>query len=269
MYYIIQENLYREFHFNTMIDHFKKHNLEYEMVPFRPFTDELHFKTDRKDVFFFGSINGSQLALKYGWYPGCFYNDNHDFKVYGEKFREHLLNSDFQILSSTDEVPQEFGNFFFARPSKDTKVFSGQPFSRSAWEEYIQKDDTGILIKQETEILVASLKEVQQEIRCWIVKGKLVTMSQYKIGRRVVYQNQDNNIDASLFVRDMLKIYQPADAFVLDICLHNDEYKIVEINCINCSGFYDMDMSKLLQSLEHNFNKKDHEELNQPNTVSY
>jgi len=103
-------------------------------------------------------------------------------------------------------------------------------------------------------VLVAPLKSnIQQEIRCWIVDGKPVTISQYKIGSRVVYQNHDNNEEAWIFAKDMCKIYCPAKAFVLDICLYQDEYKVVEINCINCSGFYDGDMSKLIQALENTF----------------
>lgn len=58
---------------------------------------------------------------------------------------------------------------------------------------------------------------------------------------------------AENYARDMARIYCPAKAFVLDICLYQDEYKIVEINCINCSGFYDADMSKLIQALENTF----------------
>ena len=51
----------------------------------------------------------------------------------------------------------------------------------------------------------------------------------------------------------MISIYQPAEAFVMDICLTPDGWKIVEINCINCSGFYNGDMQKLLIALENYF----------------
>lgn len=51
MYYIIQENLFKERHFNTLIDYLKRYGLEYEIIPYRPFTEELIFKTDRKDVY--------------------------------------------------------------------------------------------------------------------------------------------------------------------------------------------------------------------------
>ena len=51
----------------------------------------------------------------------------------------------------------------------------------------------------------------------------------------------------------MVDIYQLADAFVIDVCRTKDGLKIVECNCINCSGFYNIDEQKLIVSLEENF----------------
>lgn len=256
MFYLIQENLYREFHHKTLIEYLDRYNLPYEHMPFRPFTDELIFKTDRKDVWLFGSVNASKIGKKYGWNPGSLYNENHDFEVYGSYYGKDMLNSDGVVISAYDPVPDKMGNVFFARPTKDTKVFSGGLFTRGQWEDYMKEtDDTSVrsAIDQETKILVAPPKHIQQEIRCWVVGGKIASISQYKIGNRVVYQNHDNNEEAHIFVRSLIKKFQPAKAYVIDICLFQDEYKVVEINCINCSGFYDVDMSKLIQALENTF----------------
>lgn len=257
MYYVIQENLFREYHFRTLIEHLERSKLSYEVVPFRPFTDELQVKSDRKDVWFFGSVNGTKVAEKYGWKPGVMYNDNHDLEVYGKYYGDNMLNADGTVLDFGTPLPPDYPPFFFARPTKDTKVFSGQMFSRDGWEEWakdLRDSNLSQSLNKETKILIAPLKTTQQEIRCWIVDGKLVTASQYKIGNRVNYLNMDNNQEVAIFAKQMCKLYCPAKAFVLDICLYQDEYKVVEINCINCSGFYDGDMSKLIQSLENTFN---------------
>lgn len=257
MYYIIQENLFREYHYNTLVEYLNRYGLEYETIPFRPFTELLEFKTDRKDVWFFGSVNGARVAEKYGWNPGTLYNDSHDFEVYAPKYGENMLNHDAKVINVGDAIPEEIPYAFFARPAKDTKSFSGQVFTIDSWQEYIKDLSDSSMIQsltQETKVVVAPLKSnIQQEIRCWVVDGRVVTISQYKIGSRVVYQNMDNNQEAMIFCKDMCKLFCPAKAFVIDICLYNDEYKVVEINCINCSGFYDGDMSKLIQSLENAF----------------
>jgi hypothetical protein len=258
MYYIIQENLFREHHFNTLIEHLKRYNMDYEVIPFRPFTDELEFKTDRKNVWAFGSTNLAVVAKKYDWYPGSMYNENHDLTVYGAHYGNHMLNSDGKVINFGDKVPEDYPHLFFARPTKDTKQFSGQIFTHESWNEWSQEIEDSSLkqtLTAETQILIAPLKEIQQEIRCWIVDGKPVTISQYKIGRRVNYLNMDNNQEAQIFAQQICDLYCPADAFVLDICLSEDEYKVLEINCINCSGFYDGNMSKLIQALEAKFSK--------------
>jgi hypothetical protein len=260
MYYIIQENLFREHHFNTLIEHLKRYNLDHEIIPFKPFTNELEFKTDRIDVWPFGSTNLAEVAKKYNWNPGSMYNENHDFSVYGKYYGENMLNHDGRIINFGDKAPDDYPELFFARPTKDTKQFTGQVFSKESWNEWSKEIEDSSLkqtLTKETQILIAPCKNIQQEIRCWIVDGKPVTISQYKIGSRVNYLNMDNNQEALIFAKEICDLYCPARAFVLDICLSNDEYKVVEINCINCSGFYDGNMSKLIQSLENTFSYGD------------
>ncbi len=259
MYYVIQENLFREFHFNTLIEYLKRYNLEYETVPFKPFTGVIEHVTDRKDVWFFGSVNGANVAKQYGWNPGSLANENHDHEVYGPKYGKEMLNSDGFVIKIGDPLPESLPYTFFARPTGDTKTFSGGLFTKDSWKEWIEDLTSSNMMQsvtEETKVLFAPLKShIQQEIRCWIVNGEPVTISQYKIGDRVVYQNMDNNPEAIIYARNIAKLYSPAKAYVLDICLWENEYKVVEINCINCSGFYDGDMSKLIQALENTFNK--------------
>lgn len=256
MYYVIQENLFREYHFNSLIDYLKRYGLEYEIVKYKPFVHEVEVKTERKDVWFFGSIN-TGMALKHkDWKPGIIYNKNFDFDIYLKKYGENLLNS--------DGVVEDFGNIidweleeYFIRPTRDTKTFESNLYTEKQWDEYIYETiRTGTVndIVEQTKILYASPKPIiQQEIRCWIIDGEPITMSQYRIGKRFNLLNMDHNEEAYIFAKDMAKIYSPARAFVLDICLYNDEYKIVELGCIHHCGFYDANMSKLIQALEKTF----------------
>lgn len=255
MYYVIQENLFKEYHFNTLIDHLKRYGLEYELVEYRPFVDNVQVKTDRKDVWFFGSVNAAMKLGHKDWYPGIMYNDQHDFDVYLEEYGNNLLNSDTKI--------RNFGIYldenepFFARPTRDTKIFESKIWSPEEWKDYVMEtcnSNTFDDISKQTRVMTSSPKrDIQQEIRCWIVDGEPVTMSQYKIGRRVNMLNMDHNEESYIFAKNMAKIFSPSRAYVMDVCLYNDDYKIVEINCINMSGFYDGNMSKLIQSLENTF----------------
>lgn len=261
MYYVIQENLFKEYHFNTLIDHLKRYGLEYELVEYRPFVDNVQVKTDRKDVWFFGSVNAAMKLGHKDWYPGIMYNEDHDFEKYLLKYRENMLNSEAKVLEFGHLLGKEETNAnrwgVFIRPSRDTKIFESRVYTGQEWNSYIDEtinSGSYLDISKETKMVVSNPKpDIQQEIRCWIVDGEPVTMSQYKIGKRVNMLNMDHNEESYIFAKNMAKVFSPSRAYVMDVCLYNDDYKIVEINCINMSGFYDGNMSKLIQSLENTF----------------
>lgn len=181
-------------------------------------------------------------------------NENHDYEIYSKEYGlNNMLNGDGIVINFTDKIP--FDDFmFFARPTLDTKSFSGQVFTQESWREYVEtcrKNDAVNLIQEETKILVSPLKNIQQEVRCWVVGGKVITASRYKLGNYVTYENYDNESFYVDFAQKMVDKYQPADCFVLDVCLADDELKIVEVNCINCAGFYDLNLYKLIEALEN------------------
>lgn len=252
MYYVIQENLFKEYGYHALVNHLKKMEIPYEEVKYIPFSETLEVKSDRKDVFFFGSSNAGMAGRKkYDWTPGHFINENFTMEKYLPAYGDHMLNSDADIMSIGDwkiESKNIAANEFFARPLGDGKEFTGQVFTLKDWEEYT---DGNQVLTEDTKILFCPIKRTQQEIRCWMVDGKCITCSQYRIGSRGNYLNMDHNEEAVLFAEKMAKIYQPARAFCLDICLYEDEYKIVELGCINHCGFYDANMGKLINALEN------------------
>jgi hypothetical protein len=56
MYYIIQENTFREENYDIIWQTLDRMNLPYEIVKVLPFLEDFEYKTDRKDVFCFGSL---------------------------------------------------------------------------------------------------------------------------------------------------------------------------------------------------------------------
>lgn len=264
MYYIVQENTFREKHYQTLIDTLERFGFEYEIVKFRPFIHQIEFNTTRKDVFCFGATMMSQASMQHDWYPGSLMNANHDIEVYGKHY--DMLNADAHVIEVDEPLPLE--NFvFFARPTKDTKMFTGQLFTQEAWyqwvnqmrQEYLDEGKTISVLqdfKNKSKIFISSVKEIYQEIRCWIVGGNVVSISQYKIGSRVVYENLDHEMEPWNFAQSQVWKYQVADAFCLDICLTSEGYKVVEVNCMSSAGFYEVNMQKLLMALEDHFNAK-------------
>ncbi len=258
MFYLIQKNVFKFEHYDVIFEALNRLGLEYEVVDCPPFTDRLEFNTTRKDVFCFGSVKMAGQAVKEGWYPGSFYGGNHDFLAYKDEYKDNLLNYDSEICGFAE--PLDFTRYIdralFIRPCKDSKVFNGAVYSKMKWEDLVYNSLTNghvTILTPDTPIQVSEVKVVYREIRVWIVDGKVVTASYYRYHTNSVFF-EEVEPEALEFAQRMVDIYQVAEAFVMDVCYTPDGWKIVEINCINCSGFYKGDMQKVIMALEAKFN---------------
>lgn len=249
MFYLIQKNVFRETNYNKIFETVQKLGLPYEEVEFGP--DGLFtFETDRKDVFLFGSIRLAKQGTEKGWSPGSLLNDNHDYSVYSQHYKENLLNYDSVVQRVDEEIIWLPNELKFIRPTKDSKTFTGQLFSKGKWDDLVGNSLYGLNnVKLDTLIQVATPKTIYKEARTWIVNKKVVTSSYYRFGDNVEYM-EDVEPEGLQFAQAMAELYQVADAFVLDICLTPDGWKIVEINCINMSGFYKGDLQRVVMALE-------------------
>lgn len=257
MFYIVQERLFKEFEWDDLINSLERLDLPYEIVKVRPFIDTIEFETERKDVFCFGALKMARIFKQYGWNPGCIMTPNHDFEVYKNHYKEHLLNYDSKIYKFGDDW--DWGDRdYFIRPTQDTKTFTGKEFSHEEWlkrrHEWLTNGHSTTLTK-DTPIQVASIKRIQKEFRFWIIGGQIITSSLYRNGCFINYSNIVDD-EATDFCKEMIKIYQLADSFVMDICLTEGEWKIIECGCINCCGWYRANISKVLMAVEDYYNDK-------------
>ena len=269
MHYIVQENIFRETNYQLVMQALDRLKLPYSIVRIFPFVDKITLLQDIPDdfnvdglpdynppstnVFVFGAVKLARIAQKKQWHPGSMLNDNHDFNVYKQYYKENLLNYDSIIGTVSHALSIHWHGNLFIRPTRDSKAFTGKLFTATEWRELCILNEPTEIFNESTPIQIASPKIIQKEIRLWIVDGKIVTGSQYKLGSLLL---ADGNYDpeAEVFAQKMIDLFQPAKAFVMDVCLHENSWKIVEINCINASGFYMADMQKLLISLERCWN---------------
>jgi hypothetical protein len=182
MFYLVQENTFREDGYTHLLQALDRLGLPYEIVKVRPFIEELEFATKRKDVFCFGGFKMARLAQKYDWSPGALMTPNHNFVVYRNYYQGNLLNYDSRVYQFGEDFPWP-DLAYFIRPTKDTKLFSGQVFNIIDWQTFKQDAMDSSYHSQpasDTLIQVAPIKRVQKEFRFWIVDGRIVTASQYK-----------------------------------------------------------------------------------------
>jgi hypothetical protein len=257
MFYVIQENVFREENYNKIFDVMKRLKLPYEILRFDKNGEFNKLMNRRKDVFVFGSVRAARLSTQMEWVPGSFYGKNHDFQIYKDHYKKNLLNYDSLLKDIADPIVWEPNEVKFIRPSKDSKVFNGKLYSKIKWEDTVQMVKEKYLgVMPPVTIQVTSPKKIYKEARIWVVDGKVVTSSYYKFGDNVVW-TEDVEPEGLEFAQRMIDLYKVAPAFVMDICLTPDGWKIVEINCINCSGFYRGDLQKLVMALEDLYNDVD------------
>lgn len=259
MLHLLQKDVFGEHHYAKLVEALERLKLPYSIVRITPGTNELIIETgpshvNTTNVFCWGSVKLAHIAGNYGWKPGSFFNDAHDYRVYAERYGEEMLNANSRIIkfSESFEAPSPI---FFARPCGDTKAFTGQCFMRSSWDEFVKfhlENGKRPTLNEDTFVQIAPRKDIQREFRTWVVQGKVVTASQYKIGTQVVHERctEPHVLEYAQRIAD---IYRPAEAFVLDVCMVDDTMRVVEINCINCAGFYCADLQRLLMSVEDAF----------------
>jgi hypothetical protein len=259
MFYLVQENTFKEQGFDDLIASFERLGLEYEIVKAPPFVEEIEFKTTRKDVFAFGALKMARLASKYDWFPGMLMTPNHDYEAYRPHYGANLLNYDSKVVPIVEDIKWEHEQYFI-RPTLDSKNFTGRVFFKNTWKKFrneLFENGYTQTLTPDTLVQYAEPKKIYKEIRFFIVGDKIVTGSQYRLGQYTLAYSDIIDNEAYEFCQKMIAIFKLAEAFVMDVCLTPDGWKIVECGCINCAGFYKADMMKLICALEEHFGSKE------------
>lgn len=273
MLHIIQENVFREEHYDDIIYAIDRLGLDYKIVRVYPYIDKAVEVKDIPDnylgdiddlpdvsigdaekVWCWGSLKISRYAKIRGWTPGVIIDDNYDYTEYSKWWKDYLLNWDSTIQKLSD--PIDFNNGLkFLRPTADSKAFTGAVYDEEKWNNTKKAylDDVSYSqFSSDTLIQVSSVKNIQKEIRLWIVNKTVITGSIYQLNGRF-HTNPDIDPEATQFANKVIARGNLADAWVLDVCLSNGEWKVMEAGCINHAGFYKADLQKLVIAIEDHY----------------
>lgn len=256
MHWVLQQNLFAEEGWTTLVDTLARFNIPYSVHKVVPFVGELLPDVHPSgNVICFGSYSMRHIAKARNWYPGVFDLEPFDFRQQCNHWGEHMLN--FGAKVSTFEAAVFDEPEYFVRPIHDSKHFAGKVFDQEdfvSWQTSVckLKLDYGNSLNNDTLIQMCPIRKILREYRFWVVKGEIVTASLYKIGWTIHYQSEVEQRYYD-YVKERIAEWQPLEAFVIDVCDTPDGIKIVEINTINSSGFYAGDMQKLVFAMEENF----------------
>lgn len=253
MYYIIQKNVFTDPRYDEIFRVLKRLNLPFETIDFSSNSDTLVYETNRKDVFVYGSVKLAKLTRNFDWQPGSFYGNNHEFEKYALGFGVNLVNEKSRLFQFSDNFDWQNERELFIKPSRDAKIFTGKVFSKVEWEDFVYYtlcDKKQTKITAESNIQVSKAHKIIKEARLWIVDNKIVTSSYYLFHDGTEFEENVSD-EALVFGQKMANLFRVAAAYVLDIALTYDGWKVVEVNCINSAGFYKANVENIVLALEH------------------
>lgn len=254
MLWVIQENIANEDKFNSLIESIQEIGDKVQLVKVVPFVGDIIPDVDCDgDVICFGSYSMRHTAVEKGWSPGVFDIDWFPYTSLIEELGNQVLNHD-AIVGKFGEIDPSWDEFFI-RPTHDGKEFAGTVETRQRFRDWqlrvveLGLQNTVSTLGFDTEVLCASLKRIDQEYRFFIVNGKVSTGSRYKLGKRVVYEEAYEHDEAvAQTFADQLAHRIPFP-YVLDLSYTDGEWKVIELNTMNCAGFYACDVQKLVFDL--------------------
>lgn len=269
MFWVVQNNIYQEVGQEKLLKLLKKRNIPYEEVKVVPFGDLLlpsHFDSHNfhgsidelyevqidanQPIMVLGGTSLTRIAKKKGWTPGSFLNDNFHYDVWKNAYDKHLLNSEAVVDTFRNISPP--WETFFIRPCEDSKDFAGTVYKKedfNVWREDLLSVE-GRCDFADKDMIASPVKEITAEYRFFVVDGTIATYSQYKQGDKLF---KSTNVEQEVidFANEMITLWQPARAFVIDIADTPEGFRVIEINNFNSAGFYAADVEKIIDAIEN------------------
>lgn len=188
-----------------------------------------------------------------------FHNEYFDQNIL-KNFNLPLLNSDSEFFDLKDKknLNKRFKEAKFIKPSNDEKSFCAGIIEREETIEYFIKKQIHNESALENIVLISDLKKIDYEFRFFVINKEIITGSKYFENNKLKIENINNSIgqEAWNFATDCINNFCPSANCVIDVCLTNGKWKIVEFNAINCSGFYACDTKKINEALKCYFENK-------------
>lgn len=203
---------------------------------------------------------------------GCGFYDKETYAVsnYSKYLGEEFLNESYIImplskLANTSDftaniIGSYISNYAFIKPNSGFKSFTGDTVDYSDIGNHCRS-----LLKMgvnENELCIISpSKDIETfEFRFWIINGEIITNSVYSWASLDNFDKIEPDNEMVDYVNKIIKDIK-IPAYTVDICILEDEFKVVEINNIYTSGTYDCDLEKLYIGLR-NLAIKEYEDNN-------
>jgi|LakMenEpi03Aug12_release.lakeMendotaPanAssembly.Ray.scaffolds.fasta_scaffold01889_75 hypothetical protein len=256
MKFMFQTNLISEYQLQLLVPVLDK--LPFESIGIIPFSHEISSDNELVGTAYipYGSTSLTLKAKELGW-QGVHFNDNFDYEV-ALKNRTDMLNG--ELVTTVGEyvdylstvLDHELEERIFIRPVLDLKQFAGEVTTKMECLKFFldalaADTSKAAQLTKDTKIVVNTPHDIMAEWRWFIIDGKVVSGSLYRCDGRLIKQRvTDQRITEE--AQELADIWLPDSCCVMDTALLGPDgvVKVVEFNCINCSGFYDHDVELIM-----------------------
>lgn len=232
----------------------------FQEIKFRPFaqTFDITLKYPYEEYFPLTSVNTMLLMKKLG--SKVFFNESqYDYIRFGEMYGENFINEKMKVVKFSDLLNLK-GESLFIRDAYGDNIIKGRvKFGEEEYQlmygEFFGRSMGDKKIDDDYPIVISPPVNIESEYRFFVVNNEIVTSSMYHINREYWIKNIDDrsipeNDKLWTFAEQMKEIYSPEESFVLDIAILSDgTMKVLECNCLNCSGFYSINMDILIKKI--------------------
>jgi len=256
----------------SIVEYLKSQNIPYHEIQYIPFAQPGDITLPEIDgpVIFRGSLNFASYLLRASKYYPLLFEDlkTFDCSNYYPMFTDItrygsptlLLNKNFLMMpignllaqksfiskvlcSILDQNPK-----VFIRPNSGQKSFAGQVVTLGKFEDFVKFIQENLGCKPNELVLVSKYYEIKTEYRAVIIDHKVISVSEYSPTKKIV--DLTDNTYLANWIDDLLLDFTGPIAYTLDIAEEADNmYSILEINSLNCAGWYDNDVPKIVEAL--------------------
>lgn len=229
----------------------QKYDIAFRPIVVTPFTHEVEEDVSDIDgmVIAYGSNVMEDVVNDYGWKPGwfpCIHDEKSVLKIFGNDYINHDM-----IITNSDEYLNRVNEFqyYFIKPNDD-KYFAGTITDKNMMPFVVESEGRHFGTPKVYDICISSVKRIKKEWRFFVVDRKIVTGSKYHGENLKLEIEYGYDPMAEIFAEKMIDKYHHANTFVIDIAkMKNGSFKVVEINCLNCSGLYAINTDNLVKTL--------------------
>lgn len=265
MKFVVQYNLMNEDSLEKIKTALVQSNIPHVFVGVIPFSREItcNESLDGIDFLPYGSTSLTVEAKRLNW-TGIYFDP--------DTFRtdQWLLNRDDMLNISKALTISEAMKFletvdpesiWFTRPTEDLKSYSGQLIEAKECLDWLKSaiecaSSDNAQLNENTQIILSEPKTILKEWRWFIVNGKIIDGSIYRVDCELKKIHEDNSTKIAA-AQEFANKWLPHKNCVMDLALIESEngleFKVIEFNTINSSGFYDHDVAKIINALWEDF----------------